>query len=114
MDMVLKNGRMGLNTLVNGNLTRPVVRVNSGMLMETYLKGNGLMIKQMASEYILIKMVLNMKDHGRMIYNMAMARNLGLMAQSMKENILKVKNMDKGIISGMMDQNMMGNGQIIK
>lgn len=112
--MVLKNGKMEPNMSVNGNLTRPVVKVNFGMLTVTYLKDSGLMIKQMALGYILIKMVLSMKDHGKMIYNMVTAKNRGLMAQSMKVNTMKVKSMDRGTISGMMDQNMMGNGQIIK
>ena len=41
MVMELNNGKMVLNTSVNGNLTKPVDKANSGMLMVIFSKVNG-------------------------------------------------------------------------
>ena len=41
MDMVLRNGKMVQNMLVNGNLIRLVAKENSGMSTVTFSKDNG-------------------------------------------------------------------------
>lgn len=59
-DLVFKYGLMDQNMLVNGKITKPMVKEHSIMQMETFIKENGLMIKHVVKELILIKMVLNM------------------------------------------------------
>jgi len=46
-----------------------VEKVNFGMLMETFTKDNGMMIKQMEKVFIIIQMEQNIKDNGTMIFN---------------------------------------------
>jgi hypothetical protein len=41
MVMELNNGKMVLNMSVSGSSTKPVAKVNSGMLTVTFLKDNG-------------------------------------------------------------------------
>lgn len=41
MVMELNSGRMELNMSVNGNSTKHVDKVNSGTLMEIFLRGSG-------------------------------------------------------------------------
>ena len=48
MVMVVKFGQMEHDMRVTGGTTKHVVRESFGMLMGTYLKGSGKMIKQTA------------------------------------------------------------------
>ena len=72
------------------------------MQMETYMKGNGLMIKHMDLVSIPILMVLNMKVIGRKINKKGAAKKNGLMGQAMKGNINKEKNLDMEFLNGQM------------
>lgn len=70
MDLVSKLGQMELNMKVVGEITKQKDKENSYMLMEIYLKENGLMIKLMDMVFIFIKTELNMKATGRTTSNM--------------------------------------------
>lgn len=70
MDLVSKLGLMELNMKVVGEITKQKDKENSYMLMEIYLKENGLMIKLMDMVFIFIKTELNMKATGRTTSNM--------------------------------------------
>lgn len=70
MDLVSKLGLMVLNMKVVGEITKQKDKENSYMLMEIYLKENGLMIKLMDMVFIFIKTELNMKATGRTTSNM--------------------------------------------
>ena len=52
MAMESRCGKMVPSTLVNGEITKLMVRENSSMLMEIFIRANGQMIKQMATESI--------------------------------------------------------------
>ena len=54
MGMVYKYGLMELVMKDIGDIIKLVVRASFGMLMETYLKDSGRMIKPMGMEYICI------------------------------------------------------------
>lgn len=84
------------------------------MLMEILSKESGMMIRQMATEYIHIQMVRSMKGIGRMIYNMGKEKKSGQMEADTKVNIEKEKSMVKVFMFGQMEVLMMENGLIIK
>ena len=114
MEQEPNNGKTVLNTLANGNLTKPVDKENSGMLMVIFLKGLGLTIKRTDSVFILTKMEQNTKAIGKTICSTGRAKSRGRMALDMKESIAMARNMDKAITFGTMVQSMMGSGLITK
>ena len=59
------------------------------MLKVTFMRENGLKIKQMASVYTLISMEADMKVNGFKINSMGTESNSGLMEQNMKDNTNK-------------------------
>ena len=52
--MEFKYGQMEQGTRATGSTTKPVARVNSGMLTETYSRVNGRKIKPMGMESMCI------------------------------------------------------------
>jgi len=63
------------------------------ILMEIYIKVNGLMIKQVELVYILIKMEQDMKASGDKTNKMVLENNNGQMDKYMKDNIKMDVNM---------------------
>lgn len=92
LDTVLapKFGLMVLSTKVSGDITKLMVKVNSGMQMAMFTKDYGRTIKQMATVFIFMLMVLNMKDTGEMTYRMVPVLNHGAMAVNTRVVIEKV------------------------
>jgi len=107
MDMEYKFGKMELNTKETGDSIKHVVKESFGMLMETFLKVNGLMTKLMDMEFTSIKMELDTKENGKMIFNTVKVKKYGQIIQCMKATITKVKNTEKDFIFGKMDPVMM-------
>jgi hypothetical protein len=87
MVMAHSYGRMDLNMKVIGAGIKPTVKENWCMLMGTFMKVNGLMIKLMEKELILMQMVLIIMEIGSMISNTDLAWNHGQMGLNMKETI---------------------------
>ena len=73
------------------------------MLMEMYMMDNGLTIKPMALESIVILTVQNMKDIGKKINNMVTDWKPGQMAPNTKANTFKEKNMEPEGSHGLME-----------
>ena len=66
--LVSRYGPMGPSMRGIGKRIRLVVRANSLMPMETYMKANGKMIRQVASAFMSMqKLAQNTKDIGNMI-----------------------------------------------
>ena len=74
-----------------GEMTRPTVEADSSMLMETFTKANGKMIRLMALENTCIPTALNTKASGRKTSNTARARRPGLTEPVTRVTTLKVK-----------------------
>jgi hypothetical protein len=66
-----------------------MVKVNLFILMEIFMKENGVMIWLMEGEFICIQEVLNMRENGKMIYKMDMELRLGLVKKKKKKKLLK-------------------------
>lgn len=64
MALDFKYGRMVQNMKDNGKTIKLMVMENSGILMVTFMKEIGLMIRPMDMEYIYIQMEQNMKVNG--------------------------------------------------
>jgi hypothetical protein len=77
MAMVFKDGLTGHAMKVCGKILRLVAKENFGTLMVIFSKENGLMIKQMALEFILIQMVQVIQVFGKMISKMEKEKNIG-------------------------------------
>jgi len=66
------------------------------MLMETYIKENGKMEKQMVSEYSLTLMDPCMRVNGQMINNMDTVQNHGTIIRlNSQESLLKARKQEK-------------------
>lgn len=114
MVMVFKDGQTEHAMKVCGKIPKLVEKESFGILMEIFLKENGLMIKQMASEFILIQMVQVTQDFGKMTYRMEKEKNIGLMEVNTLEIIRWEKNMVRVNIGGLMEVLMMEHGLITK
>ncbi len=137
MVMAHSYGQMDLNTKGIGVEIRPTVKENQCMPTVTFMKVNGLMIKLMEKELILMQMVPIIMVIGQMISNMDSAWNHGQTELSMKETIQtvrkkervslhlpmgvtmrvnsnKMKFVDMETITGLMVNNMKENGVTIK
>ena len=73
---------------------------NSGMLMATFLKANGLTIKPTDTVSTFIKTALDTRENGKTICSMEKVKKSGLILQCMKDSIMKEKNMDTVYIFG--------------
>jgi hypothetical protein len=82
------DGLMVPDMKVCGNIVKPTEKVNFGIMMETYSKVNGSMIKLMALEFTLIHQVLAILGSGRTIFRMGKEKNSG----SMVQNIMEITN----------------------
>ena len=137
MVMAHSYGQMDLSTKGIGVEIRPTVKENQCMPTVTFMKVNGLMIKLMEKELILMQMVPIIMVIGQMISNMDSVWNHGQTEQSMKETIQtvrkkervslllpmgvtmrvnsnKMKFVDMETITGLMVNNMKENGVTIK
>jgi len=75
---------MVLDTRGNGVRTKQMVKESFGMLMATFMKVNGKMIKRMVTAFIFTKMELDMKDFGKTIYKMVTELKPGVITANMK------------------------------
>ena len=114
MVTVFKDGLTVHAMKVCGKIRRLVVKENFGTLMVIFLKENGLMIKQMDSEFILIQMAQVILAIGKMTYKMEKEKNFGLMEVSTMEIIRWEKNTVRVNIGGLMEVLMMVHGLITK
>ena len=137
MVMAHSYGQMDLSTKGIGVEIRPTVKENQCMPTVTFMKVNGLMIKLMEKELILMQMVPIIMVIGQMISNMDSVWNHGQTEPSMKETIQtvrkkervslllpmgvtmrvnsnKMKFVDMETITGLMVNNMKENGVTIK
>jgi hypothetical protein len=71
MERELRNGLMAQNILESGLMTKLMDMVNFSMLMVTYMKENGLRIRQMVEGNTHMQMAQSITDHGKMISSMA-------------------------------------------
>jgi hypothetical protein len=81
--------------------------------MEMSMRVNGLMIKLMDMEFIVIMMVQNMKVIGLMINRKVKEKKFGLMVLSILETIMMGKSVEMEDLFGQMDQCMKVNLEII-
>jgi hypothetical protein len=72
MEWANRDGQMVRYTKVNGNLVKLTVEENFITPTETFMKVNGLMIKQMEPEHIHMLTVQSMLVLGKTINNMAL------------------------------------------
>lgn len=77
------------------------------------MRVNGLMIKLMDMEFIVIMMVQNMKVIGLMINRKVKEKKFGLMVLSILETIMMGKSVEMEDLFGQMDQCMKVNLEII-
>jgi len=80
----IKCGLIVLVTKETGATTRPMVRVVSFMLTETFMKENGKMTRRRVRVLIPTRMALSTKDNGRTTNSMEWELRAGLMAQDTK------------------------------
>ena len=73
------------------------------------MKENGLMIKPMDLEDIIIQTVLHTLENGKMTNNMVMEKNNGLMDPDIRDTMQKGRNMVKGYCNLLMDHITMEN-----
>jgi len=81
MVLVIKCGLIVLVTKATGATTRPMERVASFMLTETFMKENGKTTRQRVKVPTPTQMALSTKANGRTINNMEWELRAGLMAQ---------------------------------
>jgi len=106
---------MELNTKAIGLKTKLLVKANSLMLMATFIKDSGKMIRLMDMECIFIlKQEPNIKDTGRMICNMVQGYKYTLMEISMKGCLNKEKETDRVHTTLLKDKYIRGNGLMEK
>lgn len=86
-DQASKFGLMAPSTRVNGNLTKPMAKVNFGMRTAMYMRVIGKRTKQVVTAFMSISTVLNMKVFGKMIFKTVRVLNLGVMAANMRVTI---------------------------
>ena len=86
----LRFGQMVPDTKENGNITRLMVKVNSGMLTEMCTKATGKTIKQMDSEFTSMSMAPSTKVIGATISKRVTVLNLGAMVANTKVATKKV------------------------
>lgn len=79
-------------------------------MMDQNIQVVGKKIKYMELVYIHGMMEGVMKGHGLKIIWMVTEFILGKTVENLKDNIKKIKNMEKESILGLMEENMMGNG----
>lgn len=114
-DTVFNIGLMELNTKAIGLKTKLLVKANSLMLMATFIKDSGKMIRLMDMECIFIlKQEPNIKDTGRMICNMVQGYKYTLMEISMKGCLNKEKETDRVHTTLLKDKYIRGNGLMEK
>lgn len=76
------------------------------MLMEIFMKENGLMIRLLEKEFIITYKGQNIMGNGKMINKMEKGQKSGLTVQNMKVNIKMAKKKDKVYYILQMDQDM--------
>jgi hypothetical protein len=81
---VFKFGLIMPNMKVNGVKTKQMAEANSGMLMVTFTKVNGKMIRPMVMVSTFTSTELSMKDTGRTIFRMAKVWKVGKMVVAMR------------------------------
>ena len=84
MVLVIKCGLIVLVTKETGATTKPMVRVVSFMLTETFMKENGKTTRQRVKVPTPTQMALSTKANGRTINSMEWELRAGLMAQDTK------------------------------
>jgi hypothetical protein len=90
MDMECRFGQMDQNMKVIGKMMWHLAMVNFIILMETFMRDNGPMIKLMVLESTDILMVLSILELGKKINKKAKESSIGLMVQNMLE-VLKMQ-----------------------
>jgi hypothetical protein len=114
MVMVFKSGQMGPSMKDTGKTIKHTEKESSGILMEMYLTGNGVMTKLMGTEFIHMLMEQSTKENGKMTYNVEEGWKFGLMDLNMKECTKTDRNMVKENIFGLIIPVMKGTGLKIK
>lgn len=84
--MEYKNGKMALDMLESGAMTKLMAMENSYIWMETYMKDIGLMIWHMEEVDILMLMALCMMETGFRINKKGTELSTGQMVQNTKDN----------------------------
>jgi hypothetical protein len=103
MEKELKFGKMGVNLLVIGEMTKLTVKEDSFMLMVTFMKEIGLTIKLKEEEPMSIWTVLNTWVNGEKIVNTDMESRVGQIMQNMKVITSTVRNMASVLSNGVTD-----------
>ena len=91
---VSRNGQMVLYMMDIGKTIEHMGKESSFILMAIFTMVIGLMIKLMATEYIIISMVPCTKETGETISNMEKAKKAGLMDLFMKESFSNSQDME--------------------
>ena len=84
-----KYGLIMLSMRENGERTKLMVEVSSGMPMATFTRVNGKKTRQTDMECTSMSMALNTRDTGRTIFKMAKVWRAGKMVADMKVAIRK-------------------------
>lgn len=102
MGMECRNGQMEPPMKGNGWRGKPMVKGSLCMLMVTFMKENGKMIKRVDTELTLIVMEPHTKDIGRTTYSTEMELRCGLTGANMKASTDKAKSMGSACTNGQM------------
>ena len=87
---MFRSGQMAQDTMASGEMVWPMDTDVLYMLKEMSMRVNGLRTKQMASEFTLIIMEVDMKDNGSKINNTDTVLSNGQMVLNTKVNMNKV------------------------
>ena len=109
-----KSLKMATNMTVNGQMTKPMVRVSFGMLTETIMKGIGLMIRHKDRDCILHQTEAVISANGSMICSMVLVKKLGLTNHTTKEIIMKEQSTERAYTVMLTAAFTMVNGLTIK
>lgn len=104
MDKVNKSGSTAHVTRVSGEMEKRTDTASCTTLMVTSMKETGWMIKQTATEPILMQTVQNTSASGKTINSMDSALRPGLMGLCTKVHTSKAKRMAKANLHLLMDQ----------
>lgn len=112
--MEYRGGKMEPVMKVCGAIAKLVERENSGILMETSLKGSGKMIKPMGLGSIHTPTAQATRAFGKMTCSMARAKSFGSMGVSTLETTKWARSTDKVNIGGQMEVHSMELGKKIR
>ena len=112
MGLECRSGRMGPSTEACGKTTGRMVKVHSGMLMATSMRGSSRMTNLMATAFTLAQTELSTREYGSMTSSMGRDKPSGQMDQVMWATMSKVSGKVLVPTHGQTRTNIAGSGLI--